>query len=767
MPSSSSGSSETLPGSALGTPAYMSPEQASGDLERLGPRSDVYSLGATLYCLLTGRPPFEGDDLGAVLRAVGKADFQPPCSVEPTLDRALQSVCLKAMAIEPKDRYATPKALADDVERWAADEPVTAWHEPIARRARRWARQNRTVVSAAAAALMMAVVGLTTVLTVQSRANSALMIANRREVKANADLKAANERERARFALAQEAIRTFYTGVSEDLLLRQKEFETLRTKLLRGAREFYHRLEALLEGQGDRESRLALGRAYSDVAELTALIGSREEALTVHRRALSLFEEVHREAPHEAEPGFEIGRSSNFIGLTLAGTARRAEALATIDRGRTILQLLVDGGRADERIRAELANAEHLYGSMATGLGRLGEQLGAYERARDLLEAVVEANPSAERYRLELASTCDSLGLALHDAGRTREAGAAYDRARELCEALVEANPSDPTFAHEFARTVGNSSLVLPEDRPNAVVTAVLERAFRRLGTVSEANPTNSILQADLAWIGTLLGRRQADAGRAAEALQDYGRALAARERLSKANPTLTRHVEQQIYLHHMIGLLHEQAGRPAEALLSYQRGRAIGEGATGSLASAPELLEQLASVHQALGDFMLKSGDSPQALASYERKMAILTGLAGAFPSLPSYRTDMIEGNMRLGAVMQAAGRTADAIVQYRRSLAELERLEKPRPVEFYDMACCRALLSGAAAEPGSGLTAAEARAEAERAVAGVRRALDAGYREIDWIRTGDPDLKPIRSRPDFQLLMLDLAFPRDPFAK
>ena len=65
---SSSGSSETMPGSALGTPAYMSPEQARGDLERLGPRSDVYSLGATLYCLLTGNPPFEGEDIGAILR---------------------------------------------------------------------------------------------------------------------------------------------------------------------------------------------------------------------------------------------------------------------------------------------------------------------------------------------------------------------------------------------------------------------------------------------------------------------------------------------------------------------------------------------------------------------------------------------------------------------------------------------------------------------------------------------------------------------------
>src|SRR5262249_41777189 len=113
---SSSGSSETVPGSALGTPAYMSPEQASGDLDRLGPRSDVYSLGATLYCLLTGKPPFEGDDVGEILRAVQASDFRAPRAVDPALDKALEGVCLKAMAINPEERYALCRALAEDVE---------------------------------------------------------------------------------------------------------------------------------------------------------------------------------------------------------------------------------------------------------------------------------------------------------------------------------------------------------------------------------------------------------------------------------------------------------------------------------------------------------------------------------------------------------------------------------------------------------------------------------------------------------------------------
>jgi serine/threonine protein kinase len=148
----------------------MSPEQARGELSRLGPRSDVYSLGATLYCLLTGKPPFENDDdVGVILRAVQDGQFQRPSQHNSALDKALEAICLKAMAREPEHRYPTAKALSDDLDRWMADEPVTAWREPVSRRARRWARRNRTAVTGAAVALVAGVVGLSAVLAVQTR----------------------------------------------------------------------------------------------------------------------------------------------------------------------------------------------------------------------------------------------------------------------------------------------------------------------------------------------------------------------------------------------------------------------------------------------------------------------------------------------------------------------------------------------------------------------------------------------------------------------
>jgi serine/threonine protein kinase len=150
----SDGTDETAAGSAAGTPAYMSPEQADGLTGQSGPASDVYGLGATLYHLLTGRPPFEGGPREVVDR-VRSGDFPTPRSVRHDIPRPLEAVCLKAMARSPEDRYPSASALADDLERWLADEPVSAWCEPLGVRALRWIKRHRTPVIAASSAVLL------------------------------------------------------------------------------------------------------------------------------------------------------------------------------------------------------------------------------------------------------------------------------------------------------------------------------------------------------------------------------------------------------------------------------------------------------------------------------------------------------------------------------------------------------------------------------------------------------------------------------------
>lgn len=136
-----------------GTPAYMSPEQHDG-ARHIGPASDVYGLGATLYHILAGQPPFDGD-VTAIREKVLAGEVQPPSRVKRGVSHAIESVCLKAMARDPVDRYETPLQLARDVEHYLADLPVSSYHEPVPRRLARWARRHRTVAQLTTVAMLL------------------------------------------------------------------------------------------------------------------------------------------------------------------------------------------------------------------------------------------------------------------------------------------------------------------------------------------------------------------------------------------------------------------------------------------------------------------------------------------------------------------------------------------------------------------------------------------------------------------------------------
>ncbi len=157
-PSSHSGE-QTQMGQAMGTPAFVSPEQAAGRWNVVGPASDVYGLGAILYALLTGSAPVRGRDAYEILAKVQRGDFPRPRQVKASVPAALEAICLKAMALEPEKRHGSAQELAADVERWLADEPGS-WHESWGTRARRWLRRRRTLVTSVSLALVVAVLVL-------------------------------------------------------------------------------------------------------------------------------------------------------------------------------------------------------------------------------------------------------------------------------------------------------------------------------------------------------------------------------------------------------------------------------------------------------------------------------------------------------------------------------------------------------------------------------------------------------------------------------
>jgi serine/threonine-protein kinase len=649
----------------------MSPEQAAGDLEQLGAASDVYSLGATLYCLLTGAPPFVGDAVD-VIPHVRRGDFRPPRVVDPAIDRALEAVCLKAMALRPEDRYGSPRALAEDVERWLADEPLSAWREPWSRRLARWQARHRAGVMAAGAAVLVALAGLGIVLAVQARANDHLLraneslaAANARVMTANSELEAANGRERQRFDLATEAIRRYHTGVSEDFLLRQDQFKELRDRLLRDAVAFYQKLEGLLVGQTDTRSRRALGRAYEEVGELTDKVGSVPEALAMHRKALEVRRALAREAAADPDVQADVGRSLIAIGYLQGKMGHYQEALASLQEARSVLGVSTRSGRDRGAILREIARSDYWTGVFYRRVGQTQPAMRALDEATAIVARLAAAHPgSVDDQRL--LSWCENdTGVTRYEQGSTAEALTAFERSRRIKQKIVAEHPG----VAEYRRDLASS--------------------------------------------------------------------------------------------HHNLGFVLRETGRPIEAVAAHEASLAILESLVAAYPAVTLLQSDLANGLNDAGDALRLVGRMAEARASYERALAILDGLVQANPTVTGDQSRLLQGirlqGIRgLGATQRAAGRDAEAMASWRRATAEGRRLRPSDGESLYYLACCHALLGGAAAAP----------AELDRAMAVLRQAVAAGYRSLDCMRR-DPDLDPLRPRPDFGALLLDLAFPAEPFAR
>lgn len=191
-----SGEGMTSTGDILGTPSYMAPEQARGDLSTIGPLTDVYALGAILYATLTGRPPFQAATLPEALRQVSEQDPVSPRLLNPTTPQDLETICLKCLQKEPRHRYVSCQALADDLGHWLLGEPIKARPIGAVERLGKWTRRNPSTATLLCALVVVGFAGALAVLHQLKETKVALGVAKKNAEDFKSATELAERRER-------------------------------------------------------------------------------------------------------------------------------------------------------------------------------------------------------------------------------------------------------------------------------------------------------------------------------------------------------------------------------------------------------------------------------------------------------------------------------------------------------------------------------------------------------------------------------------------
>jgi serine/threonine-protein kinase len=800
-PSSGSGSGVTLAGQAVGTPAYMSPEQATGRLDQLGPASDVYSLGATLYCLLTGKQPFDAES-GDVLVRVQRGDFPPPRQVASGVAPPLEAVCIKAMALHPASRYPTALALAADVEHWLADEPVTARLDPLPTRLARWGRRHKPLVTGAAALLVTAVAALSVGLF--------LLEAKQRETDTARKAAIADHTlAEANFQTALEAVDQFLTRVGEVRLADVPQMEPLRRKLLEDALHFQ---QQLLQTRGD-DAVLRAAAAYGAklVGDANLMLGQYDEA---ERHYLQALEGLDVEELTAADGRFRLALTLRGMGMTLYRAGRLPESRAALTRAVGLLRKDLDtrpDGPAAAKGRRALAETLNTLAVTVNELHLHREAYDAYVEVRRLLEAPADAGSDGEFVQYMLAAVHHNLGdMLVRSANPGLPADvtpeACYRRSIEILDKLLGANPKSPRVRRDLANSLMQLTYLLARLGRPAEAEAMARRAVEMFAGLAADFPATTDYEIQLAAAHHATGYLRTQLGRQANAEAGYRASIDILDRLIARSPGVPKYQADQANSLMYLAALMGQHGRLADAEAALVRARDVLSRVHAEAPNVPDFRFRLAAAYHNLGNNLCEQRRWSDAEPMYRLALDHLDRLVAAYPSQRFYSRDRANTLGALGGTLRKLGRDADAEPSLERAVKAWRGLVAAAPddadyrlgyalalancgdhaaaareaddlagraagnvVKLYNMACLYARCA-VAAEKDSTLDEPSrkerARDLADRAVQTLRNAMAGGFANLGTMRT-DSDLDPIRERDDFKALLAELESKNRPPAK
>jgi len=686
----------TVEGAVIGTPAYMPPEQARGDT--VDERADVYALGAMLYHVLTGQPPYHGSTVESILHKV-LASPPPPLPARTPAD--LVALVNKAMARDAADRYPTAIEMAEDLKRFQTGQLVGAHRYSFWHLARRWVRRRTAVAVGIVAAIALVAVGVVSVsriVTEQSRTEQERRSAERHRGEA-------------------EQLMSFMLVDLRDKLEPRAQLDLLDDVAKRAAAYYDRRGEA--SSLADLSNRAMMRNNLGDV--LVAQ-GHSEAALAQYRLSQSLYDVLAATDPHDVSRRRSVAVGHKKIGDVLRTQDKLAAALVEYRRTLAMMAALAAEQPSDTERQIDLANAHESIGALLLQQGEPARALAELRPMVAIATALAARDPDNPKHQMLLVVSHDKVGNAHLDNGDPAQAIAEYRASIAISEALSARDPKNRELRRNLGVGHENIGDAIRKQSDTAGALAEYRASLTILEALAADDPTNADRQSDTAVAHQNVGDMLQKQGDTTGALASYRAMTAVVRALADKEPTNAKRQRMLGICINKVGETLLKLGKDAEATAQFRAALAIETRLVERDPDNRQLAFGLSVTHQRLGDALFSKARNAAALAEYRASQSLLAKLAAADPSAQR-QEDLTIGHERLGDTLLAMGDVAGALAEQREALAILLSLSAADPANLelqYSIAEIRANVGDALAKSGNkagaraeyrvGLAAAEA---------------------------------------------------------